>query len=93
MTKVRVRRLWIQVLFDVPDKTIPRSEIINTLIRGIHDGSYRYPKAWRVAIKWRNKESAEMRTGEWTAEMRASAESSSGFDVAVENYLKGQRNK
>lgn len=91
MAKVRTRRLWIQVAFNVPDKSISKNEILDTLLKGIRDRSYRYPKNWKVVIIWRNKETAEMRRGEWTAEMRASAESSAGFDAAVTSYLEGQK--
>jgi hypothetical protein len=88
--KVRTRRLWLKISYDVP-KDIPKSEIIRTLKRSIRNGDYRYPRNWRVAIQWRNKENAPMRVGEWTAEMQASKESSPGFDAAVYQYLENQQ--
>jgi hypothetical protein len=91
MTRVRTktRRLWLKVFYDVP-KDIPRREILNTLLRGIRDRTYSYPRSWRVALQWKNKQMASMRTGEWTNEMQNSAESSSGFDAAVASYLENQ---
>lgn len=93
MTKVRTRRLWLKVLFDVP-KEIPRSEIIKRLIKGIDDGSYRVPRGWRVVIEWRNKEYTEPHRGEWSAELKASRDNpswgSNGFENAVRSYLEKQ---
>lgn len=89
--KVRSRKLWLRVLFSVPDKNIPRQRIIDTLISSIRRGNYEYPAGWRVAIQWRNKANAPMRTGEFTEEMNASAQSSEGFDKAVLAYLEQAR--
>ncbi len=89
MAKVRTRRLWLNVRFDVP-KDIKKEHIVRTLIRSIHRGDYKLPRNWRVVIEWRNKEDAPMRRGEWRNEMEASAESSEGFDEAVLSYLRGQ---
>lgn len=87
--RTHTRRLWLKVSYDVP-KNIPRREIIRTLLRGIRDRTYSYPKGWRVALQWRNKEMASMRVGEWTNEMQNSAASSPGFDAAVSSYLDNQ---
>lgn len=91
--KIRVRKLWLNILFDVP-KNVKHSKIVDTLIRSIHRGDYRYPKnqGWRVVIEWRNKQDEPMRRGEFTSEMTASKTSSPGFDMAVLHYLKGHRN-
>lgn len=85
--RIRNRRLWLKVLWSVPDKSISRQRIIDTLISSIRRGDYEYPSSWRVAIQWRNKANAPMRTGEWTTELDASSQSSNGFDKAVLAYL------
>jgi hypothetical protein len=89
MAQVRVRRLWLNVRFDVP-KDIPRHRIIRTMIRSIRRGDYRLPSGWRVVIEWRNKKTESMRRGEWRTELERSAESSPGFDLAVIDYLERQ---
>lgn len=90
MAKVRTRKLWLKVFFDVPEN-VPRKKIIDTLIRSIHRGDYRYPRSWTVVVEWRNSATAEMRKGEWTSEMTASAQSSNGFDKAMIHYLEDIR--
>lgn len=89
MTKVRTRRLWLRVRYDIP-KSVSEQRIIRTLIRSIERGDYKIPKGWRVVIEWRNSADAEMRRGEWRAELKASAHSSNGFDKAVTTYLEGR---
>jgi hypothetical protein len=89
MTKVRTRKLWLNIRFDIP-KTVPRERIVRTLVRSIERGDYKIPREWRVVIEWRNKEEVEMRRGEWTSEMKRSAQSSPGFDTAVTQYLEGK---
>lgn len=90
MAKIRTRRLWLNVKYDIP-QDVSEQKIIATLIRSIKRGDYRIPRNWRVAIEWRNKESAPMRKGEWRAELEASAESSPGFERAVIHYLEGKQ--
>lgn len=89
MAKVRVRKLWLRVRYDIP-KDVTEQRIIRTLIRSIERGDYRLPRGWHVVIEWRNKFDSPMRRGEWRAELEASAESSDGFDKAVINYLENQ---
>jgi hypothetical protein len=86
MTKVRVRRLWLNVRYKVPSD-VSEERIIRTMIRSIKRKDYRLPKGWRAVIEWRNSKNAPMRRGEWQAELKASAESSSGFEFAVIEYL------
>ena len=89
MSKVRTRKLWLKLRFNIP-KDVPKSKIIETLKRSIRRGDYKIPRSWHVVIEWRNSETAEMRRGEWTSEMTASAESSPGFDTVVTHYLEDQ---
>jgi len=89
MTKIRTRRLWLGVRFDIP-KDVPYDRIIRTLIRSINRGDYELPRGWRVVIEWRNKEDDEMRRGAWKPELEASRKSSPGFDKAVVHYLENQ---
>jgi hypothetical protein len=90
MTKKKKRRLWLNVLFKVPPG-VSREKVLDTLIDSIDRGDYVYPKTWKVAISWRNKESAPMKTGEFTKEMNASRSSSDGWDSAVLSYLENQK--
>jgi hypothetical protein len=83
--KNRVRRLWLKVKFDAPGAT--RKTVIDKLLKSIRNGDYEYPQHWRVALGWSNKENGALKWGEWTKEMTASAQSSEGFDFAVEKYL------
>jgi len=89
MVKVRIRRLWLKVRYDVP-KDVPKDRIVRTLIRSIRRGDYRLPKGWRAILEWRNKKTEPMRRGEWRSELERSAESSQGFDLAVIDYLERQ---
>lgn len=82
------RRLWLQIKVKAPGTS--RRNAVVTLIRSIHKGDYRYPSNWRVALGWSNKENGALKWGEFTSEMRKSASSSSGFDIAVEAYLENQ---
>jgi hypothetical protein len=95
-SRVRTRRLWINVRFKVPP-SIPQDEIIDELIasvrRGRKTGDYSLPRGWRAILEWRNKQDAEMRRGSWETELEASAESSEGFDSAVIQYLERRRNQ
>jgi hypothetical protein len=89
MTKVRVRKLWLKVYFDVP-KDVPLDRIKRTLIRSIRRGDYKIPRGWRAVIEWKNYRDAQPRRGEWRAELEASAsgpEGSKGFEKAVIMYL------
>jgi hypothetical protein len=80
------RRLWLQIKYDAPG--VSPQKVARTLIKSIERGDYEYPADWHVVISWRNKLFADMKTpGEFTAEMKASAKSSSGWDSAVIRYL------
>lgn len=85
MTK-KTRRLWLKVLFKVPPGT-SRETVKSTLIQSIENKTYELPENWKVVIQWRNKESAQMRSGEWRSELYKSRKSSAGFDYAVISYL------
>lgn len=87
MTKVRTRRLWLQIKFS---KGLDRKTVIRALITSIQRGDYIYPETWRVALGWSNKVNGDLKWGEFTAEMNASAQSSTGFDRAVLAYLDSQ---
>lgn len=92
--KVRTRRLWLSVRFSVPDKSISRQRIIDTLISSVRRGDYEIPSSWRVAILWRNRPDVKPNIGEWTEELNNSAHGpsgSSGFDKAVLAYLEQAR--
>lgn len=84
------RRLWLNVKFKVP-KGVSRNKVLETLIESIDDGTYQYPKTWKVVLEWRNKESAPMKAGEFQKEMLASQSSSDGWDSAVISYLENQK--
>jgi hypothetical protein len=79
------RKLWLEIKFVAPGAT--RDEVKQTLINAIRRGDYRYPRTWKVGLYWRNSFSSPMRSGEFSREMRASRESSPGFDIAVIDYL------
>jgi hypothetical protein len=84
----KTRRLWLKVKFDAPGAS--NELILKSLINSIDNGDYWYPKSWRVAILWSNKEDGELKKGEWTKELRKCAQSSEGFQFAVRDYLKSQ---
>lgn len=89
MPKNRPRYLRLQVRFDAPG--VSPKTVNDTLLASIRRGDYEYPRGWRVAIGWSNHQSAPLRWGEWTKEMKQSAASSPGFDIAVAAYLEGQQ--
>lgn len=82
------RRLWLKVKFDAG--TTPPKQVLHALLKSIDRGDYEYPKKWRVALGWSNKENGALKWGEWTKEMTASAQSSEGFQFAVRDYLENQ---
>lgn len=89
MAKVRVRRLWLNVIVD-PESVSPKyskRDVLKILRRSITRGDYELPRGWRVVLEWRNKADQKMRAGEWTTELERSAESSDGFDQTVLDYL------
>ena len=88
MPKNKPRRLWLKIKFDAPGAS--RRDVIQYLLESIKRGNYVYPRQWRVALGWSNKEHGELKWGEWTKEMRKSAQSSEGFDYAVRSYLENQ---
>jgi hypothetical protein len=89
MPKNRPRYLRLSLRSDTPGAS--EKTVLDTLMAAIQRGDYEYPKEWRVAIGWSNKPEADLRWGEFTAEMRKSAASSPGWDIAVLNYQEGQR--
>ena len=88
MTKVRTRRLWLHIKYDAPGAS--RKKVLDTLLRSTQNGTYTYPRKWRVALGWSNSANGALRWGEFTREMKASAQSSDGFDKAVIQYLRNQ---
>ena len=90
MPRRKSRRLWLQVKFNNVGSA-SRYDVLTTLLRSIEAGDYVYSRGWRVALGWSNKENGELKWGEWTKEMRRSAQSSEGFDFAVADYLESQR--
>lgn len=85
----RFRRLWLEIKYHAPGAT--RTEVVQTLIRSIRNGTYDYPRNWLVGIYWSNQEFGDFRSGEFQREMKASARSSSGWDEAVLDYLRHRR--
>jgi len=83
------RSLWLNIKVRAP-KRVSRKKILETLIASIEKGDYRYPKKWKVILLWRNRANAKMKAGEFTFEMLSSAQSSTGFDSAVTEYLEGK---
>ena len=79
------RRLWLEVRFKAPG--VHRDVVLQTLKDSIDSGTYKIPKNWQVIIAWRNKENAPMKYGTWTQELKKSRKSSSGFDIAVLDFL------
>ena len=88
MSKTKKRRLWLKVIFKVPEG-ISRATIKQILLQSVRSKTYALPTGWQVILQWRNKESAPMKSGPWRAELTASARSSEGFDIAVISYLEG----
>lgn len=84
----KTRRLWLKVKYDAGSAS--KELVLRTLLHSIDKGDYIYPQAWRVALGWSNKENGQLKWGEWTKEMTASAESSEGFEYAVQSYLESQ---
>lgn len=84
--KKRSRRLWLQIKFKVPKGVSPQ-RVAKTLLESVERGDYEYPESWSVAISWRNKLFAKMKTDEFTNAMEESADSSYGWDFAVIDYL------
>jgi hypothetical protein len=84
----KTRRLWLKIKYDAPGAS-PK-QVVRELIKSIDNGDYEYPARWRVALLWSNKENGALRSGEWTKEMTASAQSSEGFEYAVRAYLENQ---
>lgn len=87
MAKRQPRRLWLNVRAHGV-KGITREQFIKRLIQSISDGSYVIPSSWKVTLEWRNTKRGEMKEGSWTHEMRQSAKSSDGWDIAVAEYLR-----
>lgn len=87
--KEKTRRLWLEIKVYAPGAS--KAEVRRTLIESIRNGSYSYPKTWKVGLLWRNSLRAPMRSGEFTREMKNSADSSSGFDQAVLDYLRSAK--
>ena len=82
------RRLWLQLAVKAPGAT--KKQVRDELLRSIRRGDYAYPSDWRIGLGWSNKEDGNLKWGEFTKEMQKSAQSSSGFDVAVKEYLEAQ---
>ena len=86
--RVKTRRLWLHIRADAPG--VSNRVLIETLLESIRRGDYAYPKSWKVGLGWKNKPYVEFKWGEFTREMKASAESSPGFDIAVAQYLESR---
>lgn len=81
------RRLWLNVT--QKGVKVSRTEFIKRLLSSISDGTYELPPEWKVTLHWRNTPNPrDMRHGPWTKEMRKSAKSSEGWDIAVATYLR-----
>jgi len=86
--RTKTRRLWLHIRADAPG--VSKNVLLTTLLDSIRRGNYQYPAKWRVALGWKNKPYAEFKWGEFTQEMKASAQSSPGFDIAVAQYLESK---
>jgi hypothetical protein len=86
MSKNKTRRLWLNIKAE--GVNVSKQEFVRALMESIADETYQLPAGWNVTLEWRNKETAPMRSGPWTAEMQKSAKSSDGFDKAVTDWLK-----
>lgn len=93
MAKNKPRYLRLQLRSSTPGAKNDK-EIIDTLLDSIRRGDYDYKRKhprWRIAIGWSNHRNAPLRWGEWTKEMKQSAVSSPGFDIAVAAYLENRQ--
>lgn len=86
----RRRRLWIGLEVVSVPKGVTRGLLLDVLKESIRTGKYTLPDGWAVNLRWRNSERAQMKSGNWTDELTASADSSEGFNMAVLDYLEGQ---
>jgi hypothetical protein len=87
----KTRRLWIGLeIVEVPKGT-PRGLILDVLRESIRSGKLDLPNGWKINLRWRNSEQAKMKIGTWQDELEASADSSEGFNMAVLDYLDGQK--
>jgi hypothetical protein len=82
----RSRRLWLNVKWKIRHDP-SRETVLRHLVESIESGSYDLPKTYKVAIGWRNNESALMKWGAWKTVLEDSAASSPGFDSAMLDYL------
>ena len=80
------RPLWLNVRVENV-KGVSRREILETLRDGIADGSYSFPKRWKVTLQWKNKKDAALKSGPWKQELKKSRRPSDGFDKAVSTWL------
>lgn len=89
----KTRKLWLKISFKKLDGRPTGNDVQylrEQLLASILRGDYEYPRNWNVTIEWRNKDSADMRRGEFMQEMRASRRSSIGWDTVVYNYLRSK---
>ena len=85
--KKRKRRLWLNVTVSGGVSGVSKAGFIRTLLESIQNKTYKLPAGWDVSLEWKNKETADMKSGAWSDELAQSAKSSSGFDIAVKRYL------
>jgi hypothetical protein len=83
----KTRRLWLNIRASGVPRSVGVRGFWETLRRAVADKSYSVPDDWNVELDWKNKEGAEMRSGDFGAELTASAKSSNGFDKAVLDYI------
>jgi hypothetical protein len=86
-TKPRFLRLKIRAMAT----SVTKKALIDYLIASINRGDYKYPRHWRVVLGWSNSPDGDLKWGEFTTEMKKSAQSSPGWDIAVTNYLEALR--
>lgn len=86
----KTRRLWLNIRASGVPREVGVRGFWETLRRAVADKSYSVPDDWNVELDWKNKEGANMRSGDFGTELTASAKSSSGFDKAVIDYIDRQ---
>ena len=83
------RRLWLKIRATVPGG-IGRAAFWGTLKQSIVRGDYELPDDWKVTLEWRNREDSPMRQADFSTAMLESAESSRGWDKAIQSYIQAQ---
>ena len=90
MTRHGKRRLWLGIEVVSIPKGTSRGLLLDVLKESIRSRKYTLPTGWKINLRWKNSERAQMKIGQWQNELMDSAESSDGFNYAVLDYLERQ---